>query len=229
MIESSLTVGPFQCNCRILVCERTYEAAIIDPGDESEMILTELKALEERLGHGIDVKYLLQTHGHLDHIGASRDVKTARTGQNQNSTQIALHRDDLDLYQGLKMQGQLFGMQYEAPLPVDFFLEHEMQIEVGLAKIDVIHTPGHSPGGICLKVNEDSANQVKPKIYTGDTLFRDSVGRTDLWGADAGQLTKSIKQRLFALDDDWVICPGHGPESTLGREKRSNPFVGSRA
>jgi glyoxylase-like metal-dependent hydrolase (beta-lactamase superfamily II) len=228
MLEKTFPVGPFQCNCRLLVCPQTGEGILVDPGDESERILKEIKAAEAQLGRPILIRYLAHTHGHLDHIGATRGVKEGLSILNSMSSQtpkIALHSGDEELYQNLQMQGNLFGMKFDAPLAVDHYLEDEEIIEVGALKFSVIHTPGHSPGSVCIRLHEDSSLKSSETVLSGDTLFRGSVGRTDLWGANQEEMFKSIRQRILVLDDDTRVCPGHGPNSSIGLEKRENPFL----
>lgn len=222
-IDQRIVVGPFQCNARILACPKTGEAVLVDPGDEPQKIL---KALERASTGGappLRVKYLFHTHGHLDHIGAARPVKEAL----QLLPKIALHRGDEDLYRRLKFQGSLFGLEdhYTDPLPVDHYFSDEEEIRVGNLRFSVIHTPGHSPGSVCLRLHEDRALGVSETLFSGDTLFQGSVGRTDLWGGDQDLMFRSIHQRILALDDDTRVCPGHGPETRIGVEKRENPFL----
>lgn len=211
--KHTLVVGPFQCNCSIVVCEKTKEAIIVDAGDEFEKI----RAAVEK--HGVTVKYSVHTHAHLDHIGAVGGLKAWRP-----ETKICLHKGDEWIYQNLPMQGQLFGFEYAPPPPVDHFMEHEEVMTVGEHKFSVIHTPGHSPGGVCLKF-EGGALQAEPVVFSGDSLFQLSIGRTDLWGADHRQLIKSIKERLLSLDDQTVVHPGHGPSTSVAVEARENPFL----
>jgi hydroxyacylglutathione hydrolase len=228
MFERKWVVGAFQCNCRLLACERTGEAVLVDPGDDSAQILKGLEGLKTPSGLPIQVKYLLQTHGHLDHIGATRDVKL-RLGATADAPadlpKIALHRADEPLYQQLQMQGSLFGMKYEEPLPIDHYLEHEERLDIGDLKFSIIHTPGHSPGSICLRLHEDSGVGSKESLLSGDTLFQGSVGRTDLWGADGDLMFKNIRERILTLDGDTRVCPGHGADTLIGIEKRENPFL----
>lgn len=205
---------------------------LIDPGAEPQKILKRLEALRTPSGNPIRIQYLLHTHAHLDHIGATRGVREALEADAPHPEPaialhrpaIALHRDDEPLYQNLKMQGQLFGMSFEDPLPVDHFLLDEEALTVGTLRFSVIHTPGHSPGSVCLRLHEDSRTGARESVFSGDTLFAGSVGRTDLWGGDQEQLFRSIRGRIFTLDDDIRVCPGHGPESSVGIEKRENPF-----
>lgn len=220
MIEHLAVVGPFQCNCRLLVCEQTGEAALVDPGDEAERILKRVRGTKLKSGAPVQVKWLLHTHGHLDHVGAARAVKQAIP-----ESRIALHSGDEPLYLALKKQGQMFGIQYDDPPPIDHRLEHGEEIIVGKLKFSVIHTPGHSPGSVCLRMHEDSASGVKETLFSGDTLFYRSVGRTDLWGADGDLMFKNINDRILTLDGDTRVCPGHGPDTRVGDEKRENPFL----
>jgi hydroxyacylglutathione hydrolase len=221
MLERTLVVGPFQCNCRLLACPRTGEAALVDPGDEADRLLREVERLRTPSGAAIRVKHLLHTHGHLDHIGAARGVAQGLAER----PRIALHRGDEPLYLQLRMQGQLFGLKYEDPLPVDHFLEDAEELRIGDLKLTVLHTPGHSPGSVCLRLHEDSATGARETLFSGDTLFQGSVGRTDLWGADQDEMFRSIRGRILSLDGDTRVAPGHGPDTTVAVEKRANPFL----
>ena len=209
----TLVVGPFQCNCSVIVCKQTKEAIVIDAGDEFPKIKKALTDL------GANVVFSVATHAHLDHIGAFSELKSFSP-----KTQIALHRDDEFLYKILPDQGRMFGFSYDMPPLIDRYLQDEEEIQFGQQKFSVIHTPGHSPGGICLRFEAGSLGP-EPVVFSGDTLFRSSIGRTDLWGADHSQLIKSIKQRLLTFDDQTRICPGHGPNSSVGLERRENPFL----
>lgn len=224
MLEKTLVVGPFQCNCRILACPDTGEAAVIDAGDEAGKIIQTLEKMKTPSGQPLRVNHLLHTHGHLDHIGATREVK-AKLSVGGESPQISLHRGDEPIYKALKMQGQMFGIDYEDPTPVEKFLEHEEEIRVGRLKLSVIHNPGHSPGSISFRLHDNSGLGAKETLFSGDTLFQGSVGRTDLWGADGDLMFKMIRERLLTLDGDTRVCPGHGPDTRVGVEKRSNPFL----
>ena len=204
----SLVVGSFSCNCFILIDEPSMEAIVIDPGDEPEVILSYL-ANEE-----IKVKALLHTHAHLDHMMATKEV--AR----QTNAPTFLHKEDLFLWTNLQMQADLFGFKVEPPGKVDSFLQDEMEIKFGKEKLKTIFTPGHTPGSCCFHfAGNDSI------LFSGDTLFKNSIGRTDLWGGDSTKIAKSIKNRLYSLDEDTLVLCGHGPETQISREKRYNPFV----
>lgn len=220
--ERTVVVGPFQCNCRILACPKTGHAVLVDPGDEPRRILQAIDKLDLP-GPRIQVKYLFHTHGHLDHIGAARPVKEALS---EDAPSICLHADDEELYQKLRFQGSLFGLNhYEQPLPIDHYFKDGEPLRVGELKFTVLHTPGHSPGSVCLRLHEDSDLGVPETLFSGDTLFQGSVGRTDLWGADQDQMFRSIQRRILTLDDDTRVCPGHGPDTRVGIEKRENPFL----
>ncbi len=225
MFEKRMIVGAFQCNCRLLACERTGEGVLIDAGDEPAKILKGLEGAVTSEGAPLRIRYLLHTHGHLDHIGATREVREALAGQIPQAPIIALHRGDEPLYKDLKKQGRFFGMNFEDPLPVDHYLEDGEELRVGDLKLSILHTPGHSPGSVSIRLHEDSSAKTAESIYTGDTLFRGSVGRTDLWGGDQDTLLKSIRGRLLALDGDTLVCPGHGLDTTIALEKKQNPYL----
>jgi hydroxyacylglutathione hydrolase len=230
VLEKKLVVGPFQCNCRLFVCPSTGDAVLVDPGDEAPRILKWLDSLRRETGLPIRVKHLFHTHGHLDHVAASRGVREgspvgAGAGAESAVPQLWIHREDEPLYRALKMQGQMFGLEYDEPLPIDRYFEHEQDLRVGELKFSVIHTPGHSPGSVCLRLHEDTALGVTESLMSGDTLFQGSVGRTDLWGADQDTMFRSIRERILTLDGDTRVCPGHGPDTRVGVEKRENPFL----
>jgi hydroxyacylglutathione hydrolase len=213
-------VGAFQCNCHLLVCPRTAHAAVIDPGDEPEKLVQWISGIRLPDGRPVQLKYLLHTHGHLDHVGAARELREANP-----DSRIALHRGDQPLYQALVEQGRLFGFKYREPLPVEKFLEHEEEFSVGELRFSVIHTPGHSPGSVSLRLGQDSSLGLGETLFSGDTLFQASVGRTDLWGGDQEQMFDSIRSRILTLDGDIQVCPGHGPDTRVGIEKKTNPFL----
>lgn len=219
-VEWQKVVGPLSCNCRCIACPETGEAALIDPGDEPEALQSWFAGLRTPSGKPLTLKWLLHTHGHFDHVGATRKIREVTPG-----AVIALHQADDPMYRALPMQGERYGFEFDEPLPVEKFLEHGEDLRVGTLKLSIAHTPGHSPGSICLRLHEDTARGSVETLYTGDTLFRDNVGRADLWGGDEDLMFKSIRQRILSLDDDTRVCPGHGPNSTIGRERRQNPFL----
>lgn len=208
MIIESFPVGPLQCNCTIIGCKETGEAAVVDPGGDVEAILDLCKK------HGLTVKYLLHTHAHFDHIMGSRAMREA------TNAKICLHKEDEFLYNNLEKQCQLFGFKADEVLPVDHYLNDEDDILVGKIKTSVIHTPGHTPGSTCFRVAESES-----VLLSGDTLFEGSIGRTDLWGGSFDEIIKSIKGKLMPLDDSTRVVPGHGSDTTIWQEKKQNPYL----
>jgi len=201
-------VGPLQSNSYLLADEVTREAALFDPGMESEPVADVLA--RERL----TVTAIINTHGHFDHVFGNAYFK-AKTG-----APLLMHRADLDLVKRLEEQSLYFGFRATPSPPPDRFLEEGDEVRVGGIRLRVLHTPGHSPGGICL-VTDGTA-------FVGDTLFAGSIGRTDLPGGSAETLLTSIREKLLTLPDDTVIYPGHGPATTIGHERRHNPFLTGR-
>ena len=199
MIHQRLVVGAFQCNCHILADDKG-EAVVIDPGDDAEEILERVK--------GLKVRYLLHTHCHLDHITGTRKVAEA-TG-----AKILIHENDKPLYENLPVQARMFGWDVGEPAPIDAALGDS--IRFGRHEIQVVHTPGHTPGSCCFLFDD--------RLFSGDTLFQRSIGRTDLWGGDYDQELASIRTKLFTLEADTVVHPGHGPDTRIREEKEENPF-----
>jgi glyoxylase-like metal-dependent hydrolase (beta-lactamase superfamily II) len=209
LLVETFPAGPLQCNCSVVACADTKEAVVVDPGGETERIA-------EIVAHyDLTVRSIIHTHAHLDHIYCTHDVKQAHGGE------ICLHRDDTFLYDAFDDQCTMFRLPRRGVSPVDRFVEHGDKIALGKLGLDVIHTPGHTPGSICFEINDGS----RTIVFAGDTLFRRSVGRTDLPGGDAHTLQRSIRERLYTRDPHAVVVPGHGPSTTLGEEARANPFV----
>jgi len=207
-VAEVLPVGPLACNCGIVVDEESGLAAVVDPGDEAGRVL-------DALGRaGAHAATLLHTHAHFDHVAASGAVHRA------TNAPIRLHADDRFLYDILREQGRLFGFRFDDPEPPGAPLADGEAVAVGASAIRVIHTPGHSPGSVCFLADGDS-----PVLFSGDTLFRESIGRTDLWGGSFPAIERSIRERLYGLPDSLRVIPGHGEETTIGWEKRRNPFV----
>jgi glyoxylase-like metal-dependent hydrolase (beta-lactamase superfamily II) len=184
---------------------------IIDPGDEVD----ELLAASSR--HALSVKAILLTHAHLDHVTGVGKAKAAL------GVPVWLHKDDNFLYEAVVQQGQMFGLRVEAQPPIDHFYEDEGPFRFGRYGVRILHTPGHCPGGVCLAVTKDGENAAT--LFVGDTLFAGSIGRTDLPGGDMATLLRSIREVLFKFPDDTVVWSGHGEQTTIGRERRSNPFL----
>ena len=199
-----MVVGPIQANCFILGCEKTKEAVVIDPGDEANRILSGLQK------KGLELKYIINTHGHFDHVGGNKALKD-KTG-----APILIHRAEAPMLDHLAESAAVWGMRIENSPPADRLLEDGDQITFGEITLEVIHTPGHSLGGIALFTPND--------LFVGDTLFAGSIGRTDFPGGDYDTLIASVRKRLFVLSDDVRVFPGHGPETTIGTEKKYNPF-----
>jgi len=206
MFFESFPVGPFQCNCVILGCEKARSAVVIDPGGEPERILKVLTR------HQLKTAYLLHTHAHLDHVGG-----TSALHQATGST-TGLHEDDMELCENLALQAQLFGLPTPDQPRIDLFLKAGDRLSFGEETIEVLHTPGHTPGSLCFFTEHIG-------LFTGDTLFSGSIGRTDLWGGSHPALIASIKKELLTFPDDTRVYPGHGAGSTIGREKTLNPFL----
>ncbi|MCD4676016.1 MAG: MBL fold metallo-hydrolase [Desulfobacula sp.] len=204
MIIKKLEVGPIMANCFILGCDSTKQAVVIDPGDDADRILMELAKSE------LKVKYLINTHGHFDHVSANKRMKEA-TG-----ALIAIHPEDEPMLQELSQSALMFGLSSENSPPADILLKDGDEVTFGEITLKVIHTPGHSKGGISL--------YTKGHLFSGDTLFAGSIGRTDLAGGDYDTLISSIKEKLLGFDDDTIVYTGHGPETTIGNERRMNPF-----
>ena len=210
MLVESFPVGVLGCNCTIVACEETREAIVVDPGGDADRILDVVRA------NRLDVKQVLHTHAHFDHVLGTREVKEG-TG-----AKIRLHPGDDFLYQSLAMQASWLGMRIEKDvLPVDEPLRHQETITFGKTGTLVLHTPGHTPGSCCFSLRTGEGML----LLSGDTLFQSSVGRTDLPGGDQDTLFESIRRELLPLDDDTRVICGHGPETTIGRERLKNPFV----
>ena len=212
MILESAAVGPFFKNGYVVGCENTRKAVFIDPGDEVDQLLDFIRA--EKL----DVTHILLTHAHVDHVSGVAEAKRTL------GVPIYLHKDDLFLYQNAVRTGMMFGLTVEEPPPVDVFYEGEEPIAFGDYRVRVVHTPGHCPGGVCLAISKQG-DPSPPRLFVGDTLFAGSIGRTDLPGGDYETLLRAITGTLFTFPDESIVYSGHGPETTIGREKQTNPFV----
>jgi len=211
MIIESRAVPPFFKNGFLIASDTSREAILIDPGDEVPELL-DLVARRQLV-----VKAILLTHGHMDHL-AGVEAARAATG-----APVGVHRDDLFLYQTARDQGQMFGYVVATPSAPDFFLESGQRLTWDGLHATVHHTPGHSPGGVCLEVGSDPGSG--PELFVGDTLFAGSIGRTDLPLGDYQTLIASIRSVLFAFPDTTIVHPGHGEDTTIGTERRTNPFL----
>jgi len=205
MVLIRLIVGPLQVNCFILADQKTKEAVVIDPGDDARQIM---KIIHDK---GFRVRYIVNTHSHFDHVGANKEIKET-TG-----AELLLHEADAPGLAMTQQQSRSFGMEPVTSPKADRLLKHGDLIQAGEVRLKVLHTPGHSPGGISLLE--------EGMVFTGDALFAGSIGRTDLPGGDLLTLIRSIKTHLMMLPDDTKVFPGHGPASTIGDERKENPFL----
>ncbi len=213
LVRTTFPVGALGCNCTIVACPKTREALVVDPGDEAPRILDALGKLQ------LTAVALVHTHAHFDHVLGTKDV-ALKTG-----APILLHRDDRWLYDNLETQAALFGLAAGPAAPPTRELVGGEVLGFGRHEARALHTPGHTPGSSCFLVEPGGS----PIVFAGDTLFAGAIGRTDLWGGSFEQIVKSIRGPLFALPDDTVVIPGHGPETTIGAEREDNPFVGKFA
>lgn len=204
---------PFMKNGFVVSCEDTRQAVLIDPGDEVEQLLAAIA------NDKLDVQAILLTHAHLDHITGVGRAKAAL------DVPVLLHRADMFLYDAVVEQGMMFGLRVERQPPVDEFLEPGESLGVGHLVVDILHTPGHCPGGVSLAIGP--AGSADRDLFVGDTLFAGSIGRTDLPGGNHETLLRSIRDVLFAFPDRSIVHPGHGPDTTIGEERRRNPFLNS--
>ena len=208
MIHEILPVGMLGCNCSIFGDETTREAIVVDPGDDIQEIV---KILER---HALRVKEIVITHAHIDHIGGAAKLK-ALTG-----APVLMNARDQELYDALPVQAGWIGLaQAPEQTEIDTLARDGDTLRLGETEFHVLHTPGHTPGSLCLWIPGEK------KLVAGDTLFRDSIGRTDLPGGDGRQILRSIKDKIYPLPDDTLVIPGHGPNTTLGREKQLNYFL----
>lgn len=211
MIVESQAVGPFFKNGFVVGCEETCEAVLIDPGDEVASLL----AFAER--SRLSIRHILLTHAHVDHVTGVAAAKRAL------NVPIHLHKDDLFLYDRAVEMGAMFGLTVEPQPPIDRFYAPTQTIPFGTYEARVHHTPGHCPGGVCLQIGK--ANTNGNELFVGDTLFAGSIGRTDLPGGDYDTLIASIRNVLFPLGDEAIVHSGHGPDTTIGKERLTNPFL----
>jgi hydroxyacylglutathione hydrolase len=210
LLVETFPVGLLQCNCIVLGDSVSGEAIVVDPGDEAAKVLATLDK------HGLRCRAILNTHTHIDHVGGNDELR-AKTG-----ARLMLHESDLPLYDNLRVQAEWLGGMMRPPVraTVDEHVHQGDRVVAGEVVAEVLHTPGHTPGSLCFHL--DGA---EPLLLSGDTLFAGSVGRTDLWGGDYDQEIESIRRRLLTLDDSTRVIPGHGPATTIGRERLQNPFL----
>jgi hydroxyacylglutathione hydrolase len=207
MIHEIFPVGPLQCNCSIIGDETTRDAMVIDPGDD----IADLLAIIQK--HNLQVKQIVITHAHIDHVGGAMKLRQA-TG-----APILLNENDYALLKMLDMQAAWLGMRSPGKVEIDRSIGDADKVEAGPLLANVMHTPGHTEGSICLYFPAEQ------KLIAGDTLFAGSIGRTDLPGGSFDKIIRSLHQKVLRLPDDTVVVPGHGPSTTIGDERESNPFL----
>jgi glyoxylase-like metal-dependent hydrolase (beta-lactamase superfamily II) len=207
MIHEMFAVGPLLCNCSIFGDETSREALVVDPGDDIGQILQLLAK------HELKVKAIVITHGHIDHVGAAAGLKQA-TG-----AQVYLNEGDLRTYAQVELQAMWLGLDPPESVEIDSLARDGDTVRMGATEFTVLHTPGHTPGSIGLWIPSEK------KLIAGDTLFRESIGRTDLPGGDPNSILASIREKFMPLPDDTLVIPGHGPTTTMGHEKRYNYFL----
>ena len=205
MFVETLAVGPLQVNCHVVACPETRQAMVIDPGDEVPKILNVLHE------NNLQLTAIVNTHAHFDHVGGNKSLHEA------TKAPIMIHDDDVALLKRAEQQAAAYGLSSTPSPEPDRILKAGDEIHVGNLTFRVIHTPGHSPGGICLFS--------KGHVFVGDTLFAGSIGRTDLPGGDFDQLIQGIREKLWPLGDETVVYSGHGPDTSIGRERLTNPFA----
>jgi glyoxylase-like metal-dependent hydrolase (beta-lactamase superfamily II) len=207
MIHEILPVGPLQCNCSVIGEEATREAMVIDPGDDIEDVLALIAK------HKLQVKQIVITHAHIDHVGGAMKLRAA-TG-----APILLNQNDYALLKMLDVQAAWLGMTSPGKVEIDQSIGQADTVKAGSLKANVIHTPGHTEGSVCLYFPAEK------KLIAGDTLFAGSIGRTDLPGGSFEKIIRSLHEKVLALEDETVVVPGHGPLTTIGEERESNPFL----
>ena len=207
MIHKILPVGPLQCNCSIIGDETTHEAMVIDPGDDIEDVVAILRE------HKLEVKQIVITHAHIDHVGGAMKLRAA-TG-----APILLNQNDYALLKMLDVQASWLGMATPGEVAIEASIADGDSLQAGSLKANVIHTPGHTEGSVCLYFPAEKM------LIAGDTLFARSIGRTDLPGGSFEKIMRSLHDRVLTLPDDTVVIPGHGPRTTIGEEREENPFL----
>lgn len=207
MLIDCIVVGVFQSNCYLVADDETHDGIVIDPGDEPE------KILERIARHDLNIKYILLTHAHLDHVMGVRRVKEAL------NPELLMHQADAFLYENMVDQAAQFGCRVDSPVQIDRYITEGDGITLGDVHVSVLSTPGHSPGGVSFPISGDPSI-----VFSGDTLFAGSIGRTDLPGGSHDTLLRSIREKLFMLDGSTIVYAGHGSHTTIGYEQQHNPF-----
>ena len=205
----TFAAGPLGCNCSLIVDDATKRAIVVDPGGDFELIDSRLGAL------GATVSAIVHTHTHIDHVGATAAV------QRKNNARACIHEADRFLYDLLPVQAAMLGIALPEKVEMEGSLTDGSTVNAGAIELGILHTPGHTPGSVTFVVRTPDGT----RVFSGDTLFRRGIGRTDLWGGDSHLIMKSLREKILALPDDAVVVPGHGPETTIGDERTKNPFL----
>ena len=207
----SFPTGPLGCNCSIVFDVGSKRAIVVDPGGDLELIRARLESL------GVEgVEAIVHTHTHIDHVGATAGVQEA-TG-----ARACIHEGDRFLYDLLPVQAAMLGLPLPEKVDMEGSLVDGSSIRAGALEMCILHTPGHTPGSVTFVVTQGGAT----RVFSGDTLFRRGIGRTDLWGGDHATILRSLREKILTLPDDAIVVPGHGPETTIGDERAKNPFLG---
>jgi hydroxyacylglutathione hydrolase len=206
----TFSVGPLGCNCSILVDGESRRAIVVDPGGDFDVITARLSKLDAT------VSSIVHTHTHIDHVGATADL------QRKSGASAQIHEADRFLYDMLPVQAAMLGFDVPEKADMDGALRDGATVSAGELRLEVLHTPGHTPGSVCFVLKESGSHT---RVLTGDTLFRRGIGRTDLWGGDTRAIMKSLEGKLLSLPDDAIVIPGHGARTTIGEERASNPFL----
>lgn len=209
MLVETFATGPLGCNCSLVVDEATKRAIVVDPGGDLEKIEARLTAL------GVGVEAIVHTHTHVDHVGATAGVQRA------TNARACIHEADRFLYDLLPVQSAMLGIPLPESVDMEGSLADGTTIKAGGLEMGVLHTPGHTPGSVTFVVTSGGAT----RVFTGDTLFRRGIGRTDLWGGDSDAIMRSLRGKILTLPDDAVVVAGHGPNTTIGDERTKNPFL----
>jgi hydroxyacylglutathione hydrolase len=213
MIYIKVPVGALQCNCSIIGDPKTREAIVIDPGDEVERLLSMIGRYK------LQVKAIISTHAHIDHVGGLAKL------HQYTGAPVMMHSDDLPLYHAMEVQAEFLQIPTPELAKIDHLLKEGDSLSWGRYQANVMHTPGHTPGSVCLFLPKDAGELTRPQLYAGDTLFAGSIGRTDLWGGSMDEILDSLKGKVMQLPDDTIVFPGHGEITTIGQERDSNPFL----
>lgn len=205
----SFPTGPLGCNCSIVMDPESKRAVVVDPGGDLDTIRARLASLEAK------VDAIVHTHTHIDHVGATAGV------QSSTGARACIHEGDRFLYELLPVQAAMLGLPLPETTDMEGSLKDGSSIHAGGLEVCILHTPGHTPGSVTFVVKTNDGT----RVFTGDTLFRRGIGRTDLWGGDSDAILRSLREKILTLPDDAIVIPGHGPETTIGDERAKNPFL----